>query len=386
MLGVVHDSTSYVTAKSWQYNLSHGWVWDTDDFVVNMLGHPYDGSAYFATARTNGMSFWASAPLTFAHSAIWEYFGETTRPSINDILNTGFGGIALGEMFHRVAATIRDNQADGGGRVLREVAALPFDPVGSVNRLFRGEWTRIGPNPSEHNPVGTVLRMGGGAGIVRAPNTSITDLKGAELSSIVFADVKYGDSYVDTLRKPFDAFSMQLLLAPAHGGLTELVGVGRIAGSDLGGDENHRRQLEFNQRFEYVNNGALQFRGADPAGRGEHADAYRRHVLAANPRRGGCDRARRNQRARRRHGGTQLRFWTRHRCHPVGRLRAQHDSVYLSTVPAGVHAHDQWRRRGPCHSIYHTRRDDSDHRPALSLVIRSSYYLAYQPIRRRHAE
>jgi len=39
------------------------------------------------------------------------------------------------------------------------------------------------------------------------------------------------------------------------------VGVGRIAGTELGSSEWHRHQLEFNQRFEYLNNGALQFGG-----------------------------------------------------------------------------------------------------------------------------
>ena len=73
------------------------------------------------------------------------------------------------------------------------------------------------------------------------------------------ADIKYGDSYIDSLRKPFDAFSARMLLAPGNGGLTQLVGVGRVAGKDLGRTERHRRQLELNQRFEYLNNGALRF-------------------------------------------------------------------------------------------------------------------------------
>jgi len=163
------DSTAKVTSASWRTNLRRGWAWDTDNFVVNMLGHPYHGSTYFAAARTNGLSYWAGAPLTFLHSTIWEYFGETTQPSINDLVNTGLGGIALGEMFHRVAATIRNNESGGGARLLRELVAIPFDPVGSVNRLVSGEWGRRGPNPAEHNPVASVLRIGAGAGIVRAP-------------------------------------------------------------------------------------------------------------------------------------------------------------------------------------------------------------------------
>ncbi len=256
---VLRDSLFEVTPHSWRTNLQRGWEFDKDDFLVNMLGHPYNGSMYFAAARDNGLGFWAGAPLTFFHSVVWEYFGETTRPSVNDLVDTGLGGIALGEMFHRIAATIRNNEQGGGSRTLRELAALPFDPVGSVNRLVRGEWGRRGPNPAEHRPVGTVLRVGGGVGLVRGPGSLLGGLKGADFSSILFADLKYGDSYTDTLRKPFDAFSARLLLAPGHGGLEQLVGVGRITGTEIGRTEWHRHQLELNQRFEYLNNGALQF-------------------------------------------------------------------------------------------------------------------------------
>ncbi len=135
---ILRDSLFEVTPSSWRSNLRRGWEFDQDDFMVNMLGHPYQGSMYFAAARDNGLGFWAGAPLTFFHSVVWEYFGETTRPSINDLVDTGLGGIALGEMFHRVAATIRNNEHAGGSRTLRELAALPFDPVGGLNRLVRG--------------------------------------------------------------------------------------------------------------------------------------------------------------------------------------------------------------------------------------------------------
>jgi len=267
------DTTAYVNSATWQRNLRIGFDWDQDDFVVNMLGHPYMGSTYYAAARANGMGYWAGLPFTAFNSMLWEYFGENTQPSINDLVNTSLGGVALGEMFHRVAETLRDNGASGGGRVLREFAALPFDPVGTVNRLLQGEWSRKGTNPVEHNPAGTELRLGAGAGVVHAPGTGI-DLKAAEASSNIFAELKYGDAYIDSMRKPFDAFSMQVQFAPGHGGLTQLIGVGRITGANIGSEE-YPRQLELNQRFEYVNNGALQF-GAQTI---ELGMSSRKHII-----------------------------------------------------------------------------------------------------------
>jgi len=49
---VLKDSLFYVNSHSWNTNLKRGWDFDKDDFVVNMLGHPYNGSAYFATRRS----------------------------------------------------------------------------------------------------------------------------------------------------------------------------------------------------------------------------------------------------------------------------------------------------------------------------------------------
>ena len=255
------DSVERVSTASWKSNLRLGWTWDQDDFRANMLEHPYHGASYYNAARSNGLSFWAGVPVTAFGSATWEYFGETSRPSINDIINTTLGGVALGEMFHRVAETIRDNQATGGNRLLREVVALPLDPVGSVNRFFVGEWWRGGPNPVEHNPVAMIVRVGGGAGIVRAPGSGLT-LKGADWSSVLFADVVYGDPYIDKATKPFDSFTMRLLAAPGHGNVTLLRGEGRLLGTELGAESKWRRhQLELNQRFEYLNNDAFRFGG-----------------------------------------------------------------------------------------------------------------------------
>ena len=50
--------------------------------------------------------------MTAFGSGTWEYFGETNHASLNDLINTTLGGIALGEMFHRTAWLVRDTQRD----------------------------------------------------------------------------------------------------------------------------------------------------------------------------------------------------------------------------------------------------------------------------------
>ena len=105
--------TARVTPKSWWVNMEQGWVWDLDNFVVNQVGHPYQGNNYFNAGRANGLSFWESAGITAFGSGTWEYFGETNHASLNDLVNTTLGGIALGEMFHRAAWLVRDTRATG---------------------------------------------------------------------------------------------------------------------------------------------------------------------------------------------------------------------------------------------------------------------------------
>ena len=78
--------TAHITPKTWWANMQQGWVWDLDDFAVNQIGHPYQGSNYFNAGRANGLSFYESAALTAFGSATWEFFGETNHASLNDFI------------------------------------------------------------------------------------------------------------------------------------------------------------------------------------------------------------------------------------------------------------------------------------------------------------
>src|SRR5258707_4375400 len=121
---------------------------------------------------------------------------------------TSFGGITLGEVFHRITATIRDNRARGRGRILREIAALPMDPIGSLNRLVRGQWRARGGNPPEHYPGSYVFRIGVGA---RFAQGLIAD-SGAARMGAMLVDLLCGDPVATDDLRPFDVFGVRLLL------------------------------------------------------------------------------------------------------------------------------------------------------------------------------
>ena len=131
--------TARVTPKTWWENMENGWVWDLDDFVVNQIGHPYQGSNYYNGGRANGLSFYESAAMAAFGSATWEFYGETNKASLNDFINTTLGGIAIGEVLHRVAWLMRDPTKSGSGRLWGEIGATVLDPVTGYNRFRRGD-------------------------------------------------------------------------------------------------------------------------------------------------------------------------------------------------------------------------------------------------------
>ncbi len=187
----------------------------------------------------------------------WEYFGEKYRPSLNDWYMTSFGGITLGEVFHRITATIRDNRATGRGRILREIAALPMDPIGSLNRLARGQWRARGANPPEHDPGSYVFRIGVGARFARG---LIAD-SGAARMGAMLVDLLYGDPFTTPYRSPFDQFGVRLMLS-SNGGFSSLRASGRIYGTNLNSPSHSARHvLAVNTRYDYFKNTAQSVGG-----------------------------------------------------------------------------------------------------------------------------
>lgn len=249
---------SRVGPRTWSANLRYGWEWDTDDFMTNMFSHPINGSAYFRAGRQNGLDFWESTPLPFLGSAEWEYFGETARPSLNDFYNTSFGGIVLGEMTFRLAALVRDNEAHGTGRVLRELAALPLDPLGGIKRLLAGDWTRRSTNPREREPGALALELRGGA---RLAVDSGSD-RHRSVESVLDADLTYGDVFDKPYRVPFDAFEARLLLGAGGNPVNELHVTGRLFAHEFTMKSNDLRMIfTVGQRIEYSGNPAYKFGG-----------------------------------------------------------------------------------------------------------------------------
>jgi hypothetical protein len=122
----------------WDHLTTQKWHYDKDRFDVNQFGHPYEGATMFGLARSAGLNFWESALYSNVGSFLWEMGGETTSPSVNDIITTGNAGSFLGEALFRMANVVLEDGGDKPG-LWHELLAATLSPPTAFNRFVFGE-------------------------------------------------------------------------------------------------------------------------------------------------------------------------------------------------------------------------------------------------------
>lgn len=196
-------SWANVGTQSWWENLRGGFGWDDDVFGANQLAHPYHGSLYFNAARSSGYGFWGSTPFVAAGSLTWELFTETVRPSTNDLITTTLGGIALGEVSHRLSELLTSNRSVTAGR---QFGAFVVSPVSRAQSLIHG--TNRGRSFRGPESSAALVAIGqrrdagfsGGAPTGSRPFVGLT--------------FQYGSVFEESLSRPYDAFEFSLYLSP----------------------------------------------------------------------------------------------------------------------------------------------------------------------------
>src|ERR1051326_4208975 len=242
--------------SDWKNNIKRGWEWDADKFGVNFIGHPHSGNYYFNVARSNGYSFWGSLPFAIEGSLIWEYFGENTRPSINDVINTPISGMLLGEMVYRISSNILDDRTRGAERIWREIFAGIINPPRALNRLTQGKMFRvITKEVYQKEPLNVTFF----AGVHKVNNKVGRDnLFGTGTNNaIVHLQLDYGDPFETRHRKPFDLFRLRVELG--YGADVHLIdnvnGYGILFGKNI--KENRLLGGVF-QHFDYWRNNIFE--------------------------------------------------------------------------------------------------------------------------------
>ena len=140
---VMNEEFAKISFHSIKHNIETGFVWDNDQFSTNLFAHPYHGGLYFNAARSHGMNFWESVPYSFCGSLMWETTCEIEPPAINDLMATTFGGIAIGEVTHRVSNLVFDDRLSGFPRFMREFLGTLICPIKGLNRILSGDAWRV---------------------------------------------------------------------------------------------------------------------------------------------------------------------------------------------------------------------------------------------------
>jgi hypothetical protein len=120
----------------WWDHVTHP-QWDSDDFALNYVGHPYWGATYYVRGRERGLdkgqAFVYSALLSGLYEYTLEAFAE--RVSIQDLIFTPVLGSLVGEYWFQ---PVRDRIRAKPGALSRSDKTVLFltDPLGVL-----GAWT-----------------------------------------------------------------------------------------------------------------------------------------------------------------------------------------------------------------------------------------------------
>jgi hypothetical protein len=238
--------------ETWKINISKGWEWDADKFGINFIGHPYSGALSYSAGRSLGHNFVTSFGLSVFGSVVWEYFGENTRPSYNDIINTPVSGAFLGEVLYRISSNILDDRTRGMHRVVREITAGIVNPVRGINRLLDGKAFRVtNKEVYQEEPLNISFL----AGIQQRNLYDDSDLGKGSPNPALSLQLDYGNAFEYRMRKPFDFFRLRVDLSFGYGRkiIDNVGGYGLLAGKNKGKD-NVGMLLGFFQHYDYWDN------------------------------------------------------------------------------------------------------------------------------------
>ena len=237
-----YDYSIQVGFSSWSHNFKTGWEWDTDRFGINFIGHPYSGTLNFNAARSNGYNYLQSVPFAIGGSLLWEYLGENTLPSYNDIINTPVNGAFLGEILYRISSNILDDRALGAQRFFRELAAGILNPMRGLTRLMQGKTFRqTNKEVYQKEPLNISL-YGGISNLLKDP-IALTET--GTTNEILNLQLDYGNPFETRTRKPFDFFKLRTDFSFGVGRkiIDNITGYGILFGKTHTADSGHKAML-----------------------------------------------------------------------------------------------------------------------------------------------
>lgn len=111
------------------------WKVDTNHFNTNYVSHPYAGTMYYTSARSNHLSVIEAWGYTTIGALSWEMFGELREEvSINDVIVTSSSGLAIGEPLMQLSSFFYRSKKS----FRNDFFAAFFSPVKAVNDFADG--------------------------------------------------------------------------------------------------------------------------------------------------------------------------------------------------------------------------------------------------------
>ena len=128
--GYIEDATSNFSRA-----FSEPPVMDEDHWEINYIGHPYAGSLYYNTIRSQGGSVFQSFMFSAFVSTGWEYLyeGAAEQPSIQDLIVTPVLGSILGEAIHQTTLSMKSN----GYSIWEAIFVTIFNPMDVIQNGYK---------------------------------------------------------------------------------------------------------------------------------------------------------------------------------------------------------------------------------------------------------
>jgi hypothetical protein len=142
-IGVLYalpESTTGWTHEMKQAGFENWWKhvqnphWDSDEWYLNYIGHPYFGAAYYTRARERGFNEFESFLYSALASAMYEFGVEAIyeRPSYQDLIVTPVGGALLGFAWEPLRNWVKRKPEP---RWYGHVILVATDPIGALNHV-----------------------------------------------------------------------------------------------------------------------------------------------------------------------------------------------------------------------------------------------------------
>ncbi|UEG51553.1 DUF3943 domain-containing protein [Mucilaginibacter daejeonensis] len=257
---IVQVDWAKITWKTTKHNINPGnWRFDNDPFQTNQFGHPFHGSLFYNSFRSNGFTFWESAPAAVVGSYLWETFAETQAPAPNDFINTSFGGIVLGEMTHRLSNKIVNPRSRGFKRQVAEVFGFLINPMNGLTRITDGKWGKVSYNPADRDS--SRVRAEFDLGVRRIEDPGQVLLKNGKFGWYGRVKLLYGTPF-ENYRTPFSNMYINVEMGRDDSSAVNAVNVyGSLAGWEIPSKIGAKHLAVLSANYDYLRNQSFFYGG-----------------------------------------------------------------------------------------------------------------------------